>query len=316
MHDPLRMIPGPAPGRRACRSLIPTALARILSSAIVVVTLALCLHAQTATDAEKLTQLLNEFLAGASRNDAAMHDRFWAEDLIYTSSSGSRIGKPDIMRDVRSAPAPKPGDPITTYAAEDIRIHLYGDTAVVAFRLIGTVGKDGMNETTNYLNTGAFLKRNGKWQAVSWQATRMPPREDETKALLQPPAAKPPESADTIELSRLETVWNEAHLRGDAEALDRLWADELIVTVQEMPVMTKSASLGFLRSGRMKFQRYETSDLRIRVYQDAAVVTGRVVRARNINGRDVEDNWRFTKVYILRAGKWQVVAWHASAMAQ
>ncbi|MBO0856941.1 MAG: hypothetical protein J2P21_00500 [Chloracidobacterium sp.] len=25
----------------------------------------------------------------------------------------------------------------------------------------------------SYLNTGTFLKRTGKWQAVSWQATRM-----------------------------------------------------------------------------------------------------------------------------------------------
>ena len=46
-----------------------------------------------APDAPELTKLLHEFLAGASRDDAAMHDRFWAEDLIYTGSSGRRIGK-------------------------------------------------------------------------------------------------------------------------------------------------------------------------------------------------------------------------------
>ena len=40
-----------------------------------------------------------------------MHDRFWAEDVIYTGSQGKRRGKNEIMQDVRSAPAPKPGDP-------------------------------------------------------------------------------------------------------------------------------------------------------------------------------------------------------------
>src|SRR5437773_9354039 len=83
--------------------------------------------------AAELTTLLKDFLAGASRNDAAMHDRFWAEDLIYTGSTGRRRGKAEVMRDVRSAPAPKPGDPITNYTAEDIRIQQYGRTAIVAF---------------------------------------------------------------------------------------------------------------------------------------------------------------------------------------
>src|SRR5437588_12636206 len=108
-------------------------MSRFLFLAIV----ALGLQAQTAPDAVELTRLLKEFLAGASRNDAAMHDRFWADDLIYTGSSGRRVGKADIMRGVRSAPAPKPRGLTTTYSAEDIRIRQYGDVAVVAFRLIG-----------------------------------------------------------------------------------------------------------------------------------------------------------------------------------
>src|SRR5437867_11502138 len=99
--------------------------------------------------AAELTKLLEDFLAGASRNDAAMHDRFWAEDLVYTGSSGRRIGKADILRDVRSAPSPKPGDPKTTYTAEEIRIQQYGETAIVAFRLVGTTEKGGKTEVAN-----------------------------------------------------------------------------------------------------------------------------------------------------------------------
>jgi hypothetical protein len=83
---------------------------KFLSSAIVVIVLTLGVSAQTtpasAPNAGELTSLLNEFLAGASRNDAAVHDRFWAEDVIYTGSGGRRRFKADIMRDVRAAPAP------------------------------------------------------------------------------------------------------------------------------------------------------------------------------------------------------------------
>jgi len=83
-----------------------------------------------------------------------------------------------------------------------------------------------------------------------------------------------------------------------------------------MPVITKESAIGIARSGRMKFKRYQTSDVRTRLYGDAAVVTGQVERTRELNGRDVDDKWRFTKVYIRRAGKWQVVAWHASTIEQ
>ena len=149
-------------------------MSRFLFLAIV----ALGLQAQTAPDAAELTRLLKDFLAGASRNDAAMHDRFWAEDLIYTSSAGRRMGKADIMRDQGGSGAgPKKGSPAAVYGAEDIRIQQYGDTAIVAFRLIGTTERAGATESSYYLNTGTFLKRGGKWQAVAWQSTKMPSAE-------------------------------------------------------------------------------------------------------------------------------------------
>ena len=121
--------------------------------------------------------MLHEFLAGASVNDIDAHDRFWAEELIYTSSSGQRFGKSDIVD--RNAPPPEPSDePQTVYTAEDIQINQYGDTAIVAFRLVGAQAEPA--ETLNYFNTGTFLKRDGTWKAVAWQATRIPDEVDES----------------------------------------------------------------------------------------------------------------------------------------
>ena len=140
--------------------------------------------AMAGDDTAELTRMLNEFLAGASVDDAAAHDRFWAEDLIYTSSSGERISKADIMSGL-SAPSPaseeggQAGKAATVYTAEDIRIHQYGDTAIVAFKLVGTTSAAGENtaaapEVLYYYNTGTFLRRDGVWQVVAWQATRIP----------------------------------------------------------------------------------------------------------------------------------------------
>lgn len=142
--------------------------------------LATAAPAAEAPAAAKLTAMLKAFLAGAGVNDPAAHETFWADDLVYTGSGGRRVGKADIMKDVRSAPPARPGDPKVAYGAEDVRIQQYGTTAIVAFRLVATTTRGDTTEVTNYLNSGTFLERDGRWQVVCWQATKLPE-----------PAAKP-----------------------------------------------------------------------------------------------------------------------------
>ena len=125
--------------------------------------------AEPVPEAQVLTELLNEFLAGASRNEKAAHQRFWADQLVYTSSGGARFGKADILESMAEE---EPG-PETVYSAEDVQIQQYGDTAVVAFRLLGQV-QEGERELMQFFNTGTFVKDNGEWRAVAWQATRIP----------------------------------------------------------------------------------------------------------------------------------------------
>jgi ketosteroid isomerase-like protein len=131
------------------------------------VLLAVVLLGAASSDEAALRQLLDAFLAGASRNDPAVHARFWADDLVYTSSLGKRMGKADILRDVNDPSTLD--EPPVTYTAQDVQVRLYGKTAVVAFRLV-TPGQQ-------YFNTGTFVKRDGRWQAVAWQATKIPAAE-------------------------------------------------------------------------------------------------------------------------------------------
>lgn len=135
----------------------------------------LAIAQSNAPDGPELTRLLNDFLAAASRNDAAAHERFWAEDLIYTRGAGVRVGKADIMKSVRSSTPVKAGEqPPAVFTAEDIRVQQYGNVAVVAFRLVAKTEKDGKPIVSNYFNTDVFVKRDGKWQVVSHQVTPIP----------------------------------------------------------------------------------------------------------------------------------------------
>ena len=121
----------------------------------------------------------------------------------------------------------------------------------------------------------------------------------------------PPDAATVAELTRLERVWNEAQRQSDAAALDTLFADDIVITVPEMQRLGKS-SIDLLRTGRMKFDSYESSDLQMHVNGDSAIVTGRIRRSRVNDGRTFGDDWLFTKTYARLDGEWKVVSFHAS----
>lgn len=126
-----------------------------------------------ASDVDDLTDMLTTFLAGSGTETA--HASFWADDLVYTSSAGLRFGKADIMAGFEGV-EPSNDAPDTVYSADDIDIRVYGDTAIVAFKLVGApTSKADSTNIEYYFNTGTFLRRDGVWQVVAWQATKIPP---------------------------------------------------------------------------------------------------------------------------------------------
>jgi hypothetical protein len=129
----------------------------------------------------EISALLNDFLSNV--DDPATHERFWADDLIYTSAGGVVRTKAEILKNMRAGDTPgtrnRPaGESKAAFSAEDVQVRQFGDVAVLNFRL---VQHDG--DKTNYFrNSGTFVNRDGKWQAVSWQATReVPPAPEQPK---------------------------------------------------------------------------------------------------------------------------------------
>lgn len=140
------------------------------SALLAALLLAAAVRAEPVEDEAALAALLDAFLAGASVNDAEMHERFWHDDLVYTSSSGTRRGKPEIMAGVRSA-APSDPESMPSYRGEDVEIRIREDTAIMTFRLVAETPGGSPDE---YFNTGVFARSDPGWQAIAWQATRIP----------------------------------------------------------------------------------------------------------------------------------------------
>lgn len=120
-------------------------------------------------DKTEIRMLLDVFLEGAGTGNYATHDRFWAEELIYTSSAGLRFGKQEIM-DGLDPEADNSAEPDQIYSADEVHISVYGDTAVLAFRLVARDVETGA--ITTFLNSGTLRKSEGEWRVVLWQATR------------------------------------------------------------------------------------------------------------------------------------------------
>lgn len=133
-------------------------------------------QAPQSTTTHQLTAILNQFLDDASHGNRAGFDRFFADDVIYTGPNALVRTKPEIMKNVGSM-EPTP-DKKTSYSAEDVTVHDFGDAAIVAFRLVArteTKNAEGPQvETNSYRNTGTFVRRNGRWEVVAWQATKIP----------------------------------------------------------------------------------------------------------------------------------------------
>jgi ketosteroid isomerase-like protein len=257
---------------------------------------------QPAEEAAKIEALLAAFLAGASRNDAAAHDRFWAESLVYTRSTGRRIGKTEIMKEVRAAPPAGPGVSHTRYSAEDVRIQQFGDTAVVTFRLQGRSEADGREELVAFLNTGTLAKREGRWQAVAWQATRVPM----------------PEAEARNQVAAIDSALHTALLAADLEALEPILHESFVWTHSNGARLTARELLEQLRSGRLRYARLETSHVASQVQGTTAVVRGDSLRQRSANpqtpGSGDSETFPvyYTLILVNEGAAWKAVAMHTS----
>jgi len=121
--------------------------------------------AEDQATAKQIEQLVRNFLADVPKNDPRVFQEFFADDVIYTRAAGVTVSKADILKNIGVRAA---NEPAATYEADDVTVHPYGDVAVINFRLVQHNGQ----EANYFRNTGTFLKRNGKWQAVAWQATK------------------------------------------------------------------------------------------------------------------------------------------------
>jgi uncharacterized protein (TIGR02246 family) len=119
-------------------------------------------------------------------------------------------------------------------------------------------------------------------------------------------------SSSEQEIRTLEDERNRAILKGDAAALERMTADDYSFITLRGELRTKSEIVKGFQSGSFKYDSRTISDLKIRIYGDTAIVTGRSTQKGSENGKDYSGDYRFTRVYVKQEGRWVTVALQAT----
>jgi ketosteroid isomerase-like protein len=125
------------------------------------------------------------------------------------------------------------------------------------------------------------------------------------------------------ELMQMERDWSAAYLKHDTAVISRLLADDYVGIDGRAFVTNKAEEVEEAKvpaAGALPPERSvldETiSDMKVRVYGNAAIVTGLSTERVQFKGKESIVRYRRTTVYVKRAGRWQCVSFHASRIIE
>ena len=118
------------------------------------------------------------------------------------------------------------------------------------------------------------------------------------------------------ELLQLEREWIDAAVRRDTAKVDQILADEWEMIIPNGEVWTKETYLMLVKTGTLALESGENTDVKVRIYGDTAVVTGRGIYKGKSKGVDFSSDQRWIDVFVKKNGRWQYVASHSTNIAK
>ena len=119
---------------------------------------------------QAVRQLFDELVGSYAKNDAAIPARILADDFTFVSPFGAILTKEQRLGEIKPG-----GVHFDSYAVDDVKVRVYGDTAVVTNQST-VAGKLGDQDLSGqYRVTSVFVKKGGNWQLVAAQSTRINP---------------------------------------------------------------------------------------------------------------------------------------------
>ena len=123
----------------------------------------------------------------------------------------------------------------------------------------------------------------------------------------QAPPDTPP-AAQEQELIDLERAWDAAFVAKDMRFIERVLADEFVVTYGDGTRGDKAAEMAQTLDFDQRVDSSVLDSFRVRVYGETAVVWFSRHMTGPKSGKIVAVTYRFVDVFVKRAGRWQCVS--------
>lgn len=114
------------------------------------------------------------------------------------------------------------------------------------------------------------------------------------------------------EIIDMERQTKEASLHRDADFPLRILAEDYVAITPLGQVTTKQETISARRSGQLRYESMNVTDMVVRLYGDTAVVTARADIKGHQLGEDFSGPYRYTRVWVRRSGHWQTVSYQAT----
>jgi ketosteroid isomerase-like protein len=134
-------------------------------------------------------------------------------------------------------------------------------------------------------------------------------------ALMVPATGRADDADAEKQVAMLSKQYREAAVKGDTEAMDAIQADDWVVIGPDGDIVSKAQNTKNVKDASVKFDSMAPSEVKVRVYGDAAVVTSRVHAKLKIKGEMVDDHVRVSEFYAKQGGKWRCVSMQLTSIA-
>src|SRR6266704_2350030 len=118
------------------------------------------------------------------------------------------------------------------------------------------------------------------------------------------------------DILRMEEDLTQTETRLDVDALDRIYADDIMVMAPIGICVDKPAVMSEIRMAAEKavIGRYDKDDLKVRAFGDTAVSSYRMTAWATVEGTEIKRALCITNVWMKRNGSWQIVARHTASL--
>ncbi len=145
-----------------------------------------------------------------------------------------------------------------------------------------------------------------------WALAAIPAFSAQHVALHHTPGLDSVDQETIRQIVDMERQSKEASLRRDSNFSVRTLAEDYVAITPLGQVTTKADSISARRSGQLRYEAMNISDMVVRVYGDTAVVTARADVKGHQLGEDFSGPYRYTRIWVRRNGQWQTVSYQAT----